>query len=164
MLSSQRTVQIFSPERSFAQIWFRTPRQSVSLSQGAQNLRFRQTLTLFEVELLVRTVEQKYPEGQSTSPLQPSFVQYASISPSVPMHWKPLALSQSSLDGPCGHPDPNCPKSRGNESSWQVRTGLPSESLALPVQLPIDLQRPCVVHETQSSWTSHVYVQVRSMQ
>jgi hypothetical protein len=43
MLSSQSTVQIFSPEKSFAQTWFRKPEQSVSVSQDAQNSRRLQT-------------------------------------------------------------------------------------------------------------------------
>jgi hypothetical protein len=75
MLSSQSTVQIFSPERSFAHTWFLAPRQSASLSQGAQNRRRRQICSLAVAEPLVRIVEQKYPDGQSASPEQPVLVQ-----------------------------------------------------------------------------------------
>src|SRR5438552_11886124 len=39
LVSSQSTVQIFSPEGSLAQTWFRTPMQSVSVSHGLQNWR-----------------------------------------------------------------------------------------------------------------------------
>jgi len=83
------------------------------------------------------------------------------MSPIWPLHTKPFASSQSS--GPFEQPDPNCPKSRGKESVSQVRTALPDESVAAPAHEPIDLQRPCALQEMQSSWTSHVKVQLRSM-
>jgi hypothetical protein len=75
MLSSQRTVQIFSPERSFAQSWLRTPKQSTSLSHGAQNSRRRQIWVVSVRELPLRIVEQKNPVGHSSFAAHPSFVQ-----------------------------------------------------------------------------------------
>jgi hypothetical protein len=106
------------------------------------------------------TVAQKNPVGQSPSPPQKFFVQYASMSPFVPMHVKSFAASQSGVPGPFGQCDPNCPGARGNESFWQTLTSLPSTSLTVPVQLPAEIHWPGPLHVTQSSWTSHVKVQV----